>query len=816
MIKHNEVLKGAPDGLTFDQVQRAHHEVTYEEVAKHYGGPMSKHPVISVKAHPEVIWVRPDMGVGMVANPFAFAVGDAPTPIPWREVRRSLKNRYLPIVISTWYEAPLLYKQLAFATLLGAREVRTGHEKQVAMVEMSIVNTDFSENRSGNLWAFVPGVSAAKGVPPFPYNTYDLFEVVGSLPTVTGNPLVPEDDILRDGSVLLGIHSEDSGIRTTAFGRVFNFKVDLRPGEKKNIRFAVCSSKAGLSAAEIRELRKIDFLSALDRHTLELENILKQGTQISVPEDVVNSIYKAQILYNQTQMVQAADRDYYLPVQGLQGVWPWEAMKTLTHLDGIGHHEDVRKCLNYFLEIQGRFLPQGEFKTKDGVFGGTIAFEESGWEGDPHSTVYGQLAMLNAGKEKEFPNWMNGTGAMLYTFATHYHYTKDRAWLEQFAPALVQACDWIIKEREQTKQKDVQGQKVVHFGLLPVGRAYDTADEAIRQLVAEGALLNGQMNEGQFPGLTYYPCWTDSYSSQGLSRVAEALAEIGHPEGIRLIKEAEDYRRDILEVMRRAYNEDPNLPPYPERLDRPPGWAEFATGALALVDTGFLPPQEAAFDQLENFMKKNWNRGVVGLTGGLQKDGDPHGSNAYYVNFSEDIWHRSWILRGEIEKALLAFYSMLAYGVDKETFGSVERFHLFDQRYAPFFMDTSGSSRICGLIRQALLLAEGKVIYLLPGAPRRWLEAEKEIEVKDGVTPLARLSLTVKSQADKGKILIELVLSELPAQGAEKILLRVPHPERQPMKKVLLNGKPWNGFSAQNEVIELKPISGRHEVIVIY
>ena len=62
---------------------------------------------------------------------------------------------------------------------------------------------------------------------------------------------------------------------------------------------------------------------------------------------------------------------------------------------------------------------------------------------------------------------------------------------------------------------------------------------------------------------TYYPCWTDSYSSQGLSGIAEALAEIGHPDGARLVKEAKDYREDILDVMRRTRNSDPGAAPIP-------------------------------------------------------------------------------------------------------------------------------------------------------------------------------------------------------------------------------------------------------------
>ena len=383
-------------------------------------------------------------------------------------------------------------------------------------------------------------------------------------------------------------------------------------------------------------------------------------------------------------------------------------MKLTVHLDSIGHHEDVRKCLKYFLKIQGRFPPHGNFKSSEAVFGGTIAFEESGWEKDSQSTLYGQLARMNAGKEGEFPNWMNGTGAMLlclcYSLSIH-----KRSGVAGTGGPCSRACllTGSSQSGRRPRKKDDRGQKVLHFGLLPIGRAYDTAEEAIRQLASDGELAGGQMDDRHAPLDTYYPCFTDSYSSQGLSSIAEALADIGHPEGGRLVKEAKAYREDILEVMRRTHATDPELPPYPERLNRPPAWAEFATGALAYLDSGFMEPRSSAFEQLENYMKLKWNRGVLGLTGGMEKNGDPHGSNSFYVNFSEDIWHRGWLLRGEIEKALLAFYSMLAYGMDKQTLVTVERFHLNDQRYAPFFMDTSASARVCGLIRQALLLEEG-------------------------------------------------------------------------------------------------------------
>jgi hypothetical protein len=578
----------------------------------------------------------------------------------------------------------------------------------------------------------------------------------------------------------------------------------------------VTTSARGLTTDEITILQKMDFASALEQRIKNLEATLAVGTQITVPDDVVNNIFRAQILHYQTQILQAADRNYCLPVQGFQGVWPWEAMKLTTHLDSIGHHDDVRKCLEYFLKIQGRFPPHGNFKSSDAVFGGTIAFEESGWEKDPESTFYGQLAKSNAGKEGEFPNWMNGTGAMLHAFATHYRYTRDHEWLGRVAPALVRACDWIISERQETKKHDAHGEKVLHFGLLPIGRAYDTAEEAIRQLASDGELTGGKMDDRHAPLDTYYPCFTDSYSSQGLSGIAEALAEIAHPQGPRLVEEAKAYRDDVLEVMKRTRATDPNGPPYPERLNRPSAWAEFATGALAYLDSGFLPSESDAFRQLEEYMKVKWNRGVLGLTGGMEKNGDPHGSNSFYVNFSEDIWHRGWLLRGETEKALLAFYSMLAYGVDKQTYATVERFHLSDDRYAPFFMDTSANARVCGLIRQALILEEYKVLHLLLGVPRRWLEDGKQIEIANGITTAAKLDLRVKSQLREGKILIDFTLANLPPEKIESVRLRVPHPARREMKKVLVNGQPSTRFNSEKEIIDLTPREGRTEMVVSY
>jgi hypothetical protein len=200
----------------------------------------------------------------------------------------------------------------------------------------------------------------------------------------------------------------------------------------------------------------------------------------------------------------------------------------------------------------------------------------------------------------------------------------------------------------------------------------------------------------------------------------------------------------------------------------------------------------------------------------MEKNGDPHGTNSFYVNFSEDIWHRGWLLRGEIEKALLAFYSMLVYGMDRDTLATIERFHLSDPRYAPFFMDTSASARVCGLIRQSLLLEEGSTLHLLAGVPRAWMNDGQKIRFTNGVTKAAKLDLDVESRIQTGTLAVRTNIHRLRHGELHTIKLRVPHPKRMKMNQVRIDGKNWTKFDPDREIVEFPPKSGMSEVQILY
>jgi hypothetical protein len=173
-------------------------------------------------------------------------------------------------------------------------------------------------------------------------------------------------------------------------------------------------------------------------------------------------------------------------------------------------------------------------------------------------------------------------------------------------------------------------------------------------------------------------------------------------------------------------------------------------------------------------------------------------------------------MRGEVEKALLSFYSNLAFGVDKETLGAIERFMLYDRRYAPFYMDSSGGMRICKMVRRTLLLEKESGLQLLPAVPRRWLEHGKTIQIEDLPTYFGGIDLAVNSQVLQQRIAIDLRLQVARPDRLKKVSLRVPHPTKQRMKQVTLNGRPWTNFRADSETIQLNPAPRRCEIVVHY
>jgi hypothetical protein len=107
-------------------------------------------------------------------------------------------------------------------------------------------------------------------------------------------------------------------------------------------------------------------------------------------------------------------------------------------------------------------------------------------------------------------------------------------------------------------------------------------------------------------------------------------------------------------------------------------------------------------------------------------------------------------------------------------------------------------------------------LRLLAGAPRRWLEDGKRIEVANAPTYFGGLSMGVRSEADQQRIRVRLDLTRTRPERLRAIALRVPHPARLPMRGVLVNGKKWTRFEPVRETVELPAGTGHFEIVLTY
>jgi hypothetical protein len=58
---------------------------------------------------------------------------------------------------------------------------------------------------------------------------------------------------------------------------------------------------------------------------------------------------------------------------------------------------------------------------------------------------------------------------------------------------------------------------------------------------------------------------------------------------------------------------------------------------------------------------------------------------------------------------------------------------------------------------------------------------------------------------------------EIPSRTLPKsVILRLRHPKAAKIKSVMVNGKPWNKFNSDKEVIELNGMTGKVVVVANY
>lgn len=245
-------------------------------------------------------------------------------------------------------------------------------------------------------------------------------------------------------------------------------------------------------------------------------------------------------------------------------------------------------------------------------------------------------------------------------------------------------------------------------------------------------------------------------------------------------------------------------------------WAAFACWVL---HSGFFHPDSKharwITDYLEN--KGGLLLGLLRIKGHHEEwtEIDPH----YGYGYAENL-----LQRGERNKFLLSFYSLLAHGMSRDTFCCPESSTIFPNRVDvktwnrifqesmwgwayrdnPCFTDplSSGANAVALTLLRDMLVREetagGKnCLHLLSGIPSKWLLPGKKLKIEKAPAYWGKLNLSLETGRDSCSVKIKRTTVNCP----DEMKIHMPHPAGKQVAKVRINGIDWHKFSG--EVIEL-------------
>ena len=334
-------------------------------------------------------------------------------------------------------------------------------------------------------------------------------------------------------------------------------------------------------------------------------------------------------------------------------------------------------------------------------------------------------------------------GGFLAGLARHYRMTADRAWLEKVRPNIVSQCNWLIAQRAQAPTSGVT------CGLIKF-RPYNDY---------QGAVFNYLGNV---------------WCAQGMAETAAALESIGAPEAKRIALEAKKYRDDILQSMAEAafkYQGQVLLPLEPDtrrllKLEKYKGAGYYSLSTSPLLGTGFLPANDKRTTWCVDALEKRG--GLVAGVCEFETGIDHAYTYGYLLNE---------LKRGEVRKVLLGFYSMLAFGMTRDTYSPVEvtMIETGENHYTlPHLYSCTEQLR---LLRAMLIRENGDELRLGEAIPRAWLEHGKKVSVMAAPTEFGEVTYQIQPQAD-GSMQIHLDPPHRQTPSKISLTLREPRGRR--------------------------------------
>lgn len=398
-----------------------------------------------------------------------------------------------------------------------------------------------------------------------------------------------------------------------------------------------------------------------------------------------------------------------------------------------------------------------------------------------------------------------GTGEDLWTWAEHVDRSGGVDWARATAPKIARMCQWIIRERQKTMQRDANGRKQPWFGLAPPGVSADWNRFA-------------------------YRFFNDAQYCAGLREAGRVLGELDRPEAATFAREAEQYRRDVLRAYRWCQGCSPAVPLangtwvpdgptildcfghpglfYPGEDGRRSWCYAVELGAHHLAATGLIDPRsdEAGrmIDHLEDvaFLQSGHgdypeerNRADVFNLGGFSK------LQPYYTRIAE--LHAQ---RDDVKPFLRSYFNAIPSLAGRENLSFWEHFSNIGA-----WNKTHETGWFLCQTRIMLVTERGKDLWLAPFLCDQWMRDGRKVAVRNVPTRFGPTSYTIASAAGSGRI--KAVIEPPRRNPPRRIVVRLRHPEGKSIRSVTVDGKPHADFDPGRECVSVAP-TGRTMTIV--
>jgi hypothetical protein len=399
-----------------------------------------------------------------------------------------------------------------------------------------------------------------------------------------------------------------------------------------------------------------------------------------------------------------------------------------------------------------------------------------------------------------------GLGQHLWTLGECYALAPDKQWLEKFAPKLLLASQWIVRQTEKTKKMDPRGDRLPEYGLVPPGVIADWNRYA-------------------------YYMYVNAHFCAGLESVARILAEIGQPEAEQLSEASAEYKADILKAYDWNQARMPVLPLrdgtwvpatvssiYTYGLTRDFFGGVSATGHDVevggghLVPLGLVDPESRQADWIINYQEDRWFY-IDGLFGAYpsaetEKDWFNQGGFAklqpHYARTC-DIH----ALRDDVKPFIRTYFNTFPVLLNTENMSYWEHFN-----NGGGWNKTHESGWFLEMTRTMMLTERGNELWLAPFVTNNWMKDGMVVAVRNAPTRFGEAGYRIVSSTSQG--FIEARIDSPKRNPPEMLVIRLRHPEGKRMKSVTVNGKPHKDFEPDRECIRIRPTDGPITVRATY